>query len=118
MPFVSFGEDMLCDLDVYQLKEGDTVTLDHDVHMHMDTVTFVEDGDEWFYLFTNEEELRKQQCGNIIMSIPIYDMLEIAYKTDKIKGLVINPFGLYIRLDKKLLNVLLDEFRNNWNREE
>ena len=39
VPFVTVGEDMFSDLDVYHLKERDTLTLDHDVRLHMDTVT-------------------------------------------------------------------------------
>ena len=39
VPFVTVGEEMFSDLDVYNLKEGDTLTLDHDVRLHMDTVT-------------------------------------------------------------------------------
>ena len=53
VPFVTVGEDMFSDLDVYQLKEGDTLTLDHDVRLHMDTVTEGKDA-EWFYFFTGE----------------------------------------------------------------
>ena len=113
VPFVTVGEDMFSDLDVYHLKEGDTLTLDHDVRLHMDTVTEGKD-EEWFYFFTGEEESRRKQCGNVIMSIPLYDMMEIAYKSEKVEGLVINPFGKYVRLTKDLLGFLLKEFTENW----
>ena len=116
VPFVTVGEDMFSDLDVYQLKEGDTLTLEHDVRLHMDTVTEGKDA-EWFYFFTGEEESRRQQCGNVIMSIPLYDMMEIAYKSDKVQGLVINPFGKYVRLTKELLGFLIKEFTDNWKEE-
>lgn len=116
VPFVTVGEDMFSDLDVYQLKEGDTLTLEHDVRLHMDTVTEGKDA-EWFYFFTGEEESRRQQCGNGIMSIPLYDMMEIAYKSDKVQGLVINPFGKYVRLTKELLGFLIKEFTDNWKEE-
>lgn len=116
VPFVEVGEGFFSDMDVYQLKEGDTVTLDHDVRLRMDTVT--EDKKvEWLYMFTNEEELRRQQCGNVIMSIPIYDMLRIALESDKVSGLVINPFGKYVKLDKDILKFLSDEFEKDWKDE-
>ena len=70
--------------------------------------------EEWFYFFTGEEESRRKQCGNVIMSIPLYDMMEIAYKSDKVQGLVINPFGKYVRLTKELLGFILKEFKENW----
>lgn len=113
VPFVTVGEEMFSDLDVYNIKEGDILTLDHDVRLHMDTVTEGKD-EEWFYFFTGEEESRRKQCGNVIMSIPLYDMMEIAYKSDKIQGLVINPFGKYVRLTKELLGFILKEFTVNW----
>ncbi len=116
VPFVEVGEGFLSDMDVYQLKEGDTVTLDHDVRLRMDTVTENRE-EEWLYLFTCEAELRKQQCGNVIMSIPIADMLRIALDSDKVLGLVINPFGRYVKFDKDILKLLLDEFERDWKEE-
>ena len=50
VPFVTVGEGMFSDLDVYSLKEGDTVTLDHEVRIRMDTVA-AGDGEEWFYIY-------------------------------------------------------------------
>ena len=113
VPFVTVGEEMFSDLDVYNLKEGDTLTLDHDIRLHMDTVTEGKD-EEWLYFFTGEEESRRKQSGNVIMSIPLYDMMEIAYKSEKVEGLVINPFGKYVRLTKELLGFILKEFTENW----
>ena len=113
VPFVIIGEDMFSDLDVYSLKEGDTLTLDHDVRMHMDTVTEGKD-EEWFYFFTGEEELRRQQSSNVIMSIPIYDIMQIAYKSEKVQGLVVNPFGKFVRLNKELLGFIIKEYEEKW----
>lgn len=116
VPFVEVGEGFFSDMDVYQLKAGDTITLDHDVRLRMDTVT-EDKKEEWLYLFTSEEELRKQQCGNVIMSVPIKDMLRIALDNEKVLGLVINPFGRYVKLDKELLKFLLIEFEKEWAEE-
>ncbi|MFQ7574630.1 MAG: SseB family protein [Lachnospira sp.] len=113
VPFVEVGEGFFSDMDIYRLKEGDTVSLDHDVRLRMDTVTQDKE-EEWLYLFTSEAELRKQQCGNVIMSIPIKDMLQTALDSDKVSGLVINPFGKYVKLDKKILEFLLQEYEKEW----
>lgn len=78
----------------------------------MDTVTEGND-EEWLYFFTGEEEARRKQCGNVIMSIPLYDIMEMAYKSDKVQGLVINPFGKYVQLTKELLGFILKEFTDN-----
>lgn len=113
VPFVEVGRGILAEIDVCQLKEGDTVTLDHDVRLRMDTVTEGNE-EEWLYFFTSNEELRRKQCGNVIMSIPICDMLRSALENDKVTGLVINPFGRYVKLDKEMLRLLLDEFEKEW----
>ena len=44
------------------------------------------------------------------MSVPLSEMLEIALNSEKVKGVVINPFGKFIRLDKELLDIVLKEF--------
>ena len=37
---------------------------------------------------------------------------EIALDSDKVSGLVINPFGMYMKLDKNILKFLLNEYEN------
>ena len=111
VPFVTVGEGMFSDLDIYSLKEGDTVTLDHEVRIRMDTVTTGE-GEEWFYIFTNEEEIHKQPVPDVVMEIPFADMFEIAAKSDKVVGVVINPFGRYFKADKKVIECIYEVFEN------
>lgn len=117
VPFVTVDDDVFSDIDVYSLKEGDSLQFDHDVRIRMDTVTEGKD-EEWFCLFTNVEELRKQQTGNVIMSIPLSEMLEAALNNELVKGVVINPFGKYVRLDKEILGVILKEYKENWENKE
>ena len=83
----------------------------------MDTVSEGKD-EEWFCLFTSEEELRKQQTGNVIMSLPISEMLETSVRSERVKGVVINPFGKFVRLDKDILKVILKEYNDNWKEVE
>ncbi|MGN1318209.1 MAG: ADP-ribosylglycohydrolase family protein [Lachnospirales bacterium] len=113
VPFVTVEKDMFSDFDECNLKEGDILTLDCDVRMNLDTVT-EGNNEEWFYFFTNKEGLSHLQFGNIIMSMQIYDIMEMAYKSDKVKGLVINPFGKYVKLTKEILGFILQEFTKNW----
>lgn len=117
VPFVPLDENAFCDMDVNKMKEGDTVKLDHDVRMRMDTVTKGKD-EEWLCIFTNVEELRKQHTGNVIMSIPLSEMIEISLQNEKVKGVVINPFGRYVRLDKDILTIVLKEYKDNWKKQE
>ena len=111
VPFVTMDEDMLSDLDVYSLKEGDTFTLDHDVRIRMDTVIQGKD-DEWLYIFTNSDELHKGRVPDVSMEIPFIDMFEIANKTNRVKGVVINPFGKYLKLDKQIIECIFTVLKN------
>ncbi len=111
VPFVTVGEGMFSDLDIYSLKEGDTVTLDHEVRIRMDTVV-AGDGEEWFYIFTNENEIHKQSVPDVVMEIPFADMFDIAGKSDKVAGVVINPFGRYFKADKKVIECIYEVFKN------
>ncbi|MCI6243969.1 MAG: SseB family protein [Agathobacter sp.] len=80
----------------------------------MDTVA---EGDEteWFYIFTRVEEMHKQTIPEVVMQIPFADMLDTALKSDKVAGLVINPFGQYFKLDKQLIKLVQKDFNENWN---
>ena len=111
VPFVTVGEGMFSDLDVYSLKEGDTVTLDHEVRIRMDTVA-AGDGEEWFYIFTNEDEIHKQPIPEVVMEIPFADMFDIAGRSDKVAGVVINPFGKYFKADKKVIECIFEVCKN------
>ena len=109
VPFVTVGEGMFSDLDIYSLKEGDTVTLDHEVRIRMDTVA-AGDGEEWFYIFTNEEEIHKQPVPNVIMEIPFADIFDTAARSDRVAGVVINPFGRYFKADKSVIECIYEVF--------
>lgn len=111
VPFVTVGEGMFPDLDVYSLKEGDTITLDHEVRIRMDTVT-EGDGNEWFYIFTNSDEVHKKPVPDVVMEIPFAEMFEAAEKSNKVNGVVINPFGKYFKLDKKLIECTFEVLKH------
>ena len=105
VPFVTVGEGMFSDLDVHRLKEGDTITLDHDVRIRMDTVS-EGDGEEWLYIFTNEDEIHKRSVPEVVMKIPFTDIFDIAVRSDQVAGVVINPFGKYFKADKKVIECI------------
>ena len=111
VPFVTVGEGVFPDLDVYSLQEGDTITLDHEVGIRMDTVT-EGDGKEWFYIFTNGEEMHKKPVPDVVMEIPFAEILEAAKKSNKVNGVVMNPFGKYFKLDKKLIECTFEVLKH------
>lgn len=109
VPFVTSEENMFSELDISELKEGDTLTLDHEVRMRMDTVA---SGDEveWLYIFTNEEELHRNRTPDIIVEVPFEDMFQIATRNDKVAGVVINSFGKYFKVDKKVIDCIFEVY--------
>jgi hypothetical protein len=78
----------------------------------MDTVA-AEDGIEWMYIFTNEEESHKKPVPNVVMEIPFRQILEIGLHNDKVAGVVINPFGKYFKADKKVIECIFYACRQN-----
>ena len=75
VPFVTVSGEMFPNLDVSTLQEGDRLTLDQEVRLRMDTVA-AEDGIEWLYIFTNEEESHKKPVPNVVMEIPFRQNME------------------------------------------
>ena len=45
-------------------------------------------------------------------------MMDIACRSEQVHGLVVNPFGEFVRLDKKLLGLILMEYKENWKTDE
>ena len=112
VPFVTVSGEMFQNLDASTLQEGDRLTLDQEVRLRMDTVA-AEDGIEWLYIFTNEEESHKKPVPNVVMEIPFRQILEIGLHNDKVAGVVINPFGKYFKVDKKVIECIFDACRQN-----
>ena len=80
----------------------------------METVTD-SNGKEWMGLFTSSEEMHKGSAGNIQINQSIREMLNLALQWDAVEGIVINPFGKFVQLSKKIIQLILDgyEFYEN-----
>lgn len=109
VPFVTSEGAMFSELDISELKEGDTLTLDHEVRMRMDTVA-AGDEVEWLYIFTNEEELHRNRTPDVIVEVPFEDVFQIAARNEKVAGVVINPFGKYFKVDKKVIDCISEVY--------
>ena len=68
-----------------------------------------ESGKEWFPLFTDNEELRKKPTTNISINVPIRIILEDGLNSDRVEGIVINPFGLSMPISKDVLKIVLSK---------
>lgn len=66
------------------------------------------DGNKWFPLFTDMEELDKQPGADITINYPIRVILEAGLNSENIKGVIINPFGERFVLTKELIKLVMD----------
>ncbi len=95
-----FGE-----FDPNKMVMGKSFQIGKEMRLRKDTVRD-EKGDEWFPLFTDNEELNKQPTTPISINHPIKIILEDGLKSDRVQGVVINPFGKALRLPKDILKIL------------
>ena len=105
VPYITVGSFM-SEEQIHKVKVGDTISLDHDVRLKMETVKDAS-GKEWLGVFTSSEEMHKGSAGNVQMNQPILSILKLALEWEKMNGIVINPFGKYIQMTKKMIEVLI-----------
>ena len=98
----------------YNLKAGDTISLDHDVRLKIETVKDA-DEKEWIGVFTSSEEMHKGSAGNVQMNQSIESILRLALNWEQVNGIVINPFGKYIQMTKKMIELLINGYEHYEN---
>ena len=64
-------------------------------------------GKEWLGVFTSTDEMHKGSSGNVQINQPILSILKLVLDLKEVNGLVINPFGKYIQLNKNILAILI-----------
>ena len=94
-------------IDVSNLKLGESITMDQDLRLKVDTM---KDGDDklWIPLFTDEEEIYKGETTNITFETSIDFLIGSAFSNPEVEGLVINPFGQSFAMPKNLIKIILD----------
>ena len=92
MPFVDVNGTLMQGLDIEHVMAGDSVQIQEEVRLRMDTMTD-SDGNLWLPLFLNSRELQKGQTANVIMPVPVLDVLKFGLNGSDLKGVVVNPFG-------------------------
>lgn len=97
-----------------KVKAGDTISLDHDVRLKIETVKD-SDEKEWIGVFTSSEEMHKGSAGNVQMNQSIESILRLALNWEQVNGIVINPFGKYIQMTKKMIELLINGYEYNEN---
>ena len=94
---------------IAKVKAGDTISLDHDVRLKIETVKDA-DEKEWIGVFTSSEEMHKGSAGNVQMNQSIESILRLALNWEQVNGIVINPFGKYIQMTKKMIELLINGY--------
>ena len=101
--------------DPTQVKAGDTITIQEEARLRMDTMKDG-DGNLWLPLFFNQRGRDKGQAANITIPVAIYDVLRQGLEGDDLKGVVIDPFGNPFVLRKDFLSRFLSDYEN-WAKE-
>ena len=91
---------------INSINIGDTITLDHDVKLKMETVKDAS-GIEWLGVFTSTEEMHRGSSGNVQINQSILSILRLALELEEINGIVINPFGKYMQISKAMILLLI-----------
>ncbi len=116
VPYIT-DAPMISEEKVQELQIGKTYSLDHDVRLKMETVTD-DQGNEWVGVFTSSQEMSKGSAGNVQMSQSIHQILKLALSWEDVEGIVINPFGTFIQLQKEMVKDILDAFDNQIKAED
>ena len=74
---------------ISKVKAGDTISLDHDVRLKIETVKDA-DEKEWIGVFTSSEEMHKGSAGNVQMNQSIESILRLALNWEQVNGIVIH----------------------------
>lgn len=109
--------NVIGEFDPDKLVAGKPFQIGKEMRLRKDTMSD-NDGNEWFPLFTDDEELNRQPTTNIIINHPIRIILEDGLKSDRVKGVVINPFGQAMTLPKEILKILFDKMEECENKED
>ena len=104
-PMVDVNQVMR-NIDLNQVCVGDSITLDSEMRLIFETLQD-EQGREWIPLFTDENELNAGETANVRINVPIRSILENGLTSERAEGVVINPFGQSMVLDKQLLQMFL-----------
>ena len=113
VPYIT-EDSFMSEEQINKVRVGDTISLNHDVRLKMETVKDTY-GKEWIGVFTSSEEMHKGSAGNIQMNQPILSILRLALEREQVNGIVINPFGRYIQMTKKMIEFLISGYEHYEN---
>ena len=109
MPMVDVN-GVMSSLNVDELCLGHTFQITEELRLRMETVVDSE-GNEWFPLFTSQEELEKAPSSTgITINTPIREIIRNGLYSDRVLGVAIDPFGEErFSIPKEMLKFILPE---------
>lgn len=86
---------------------GKSVAGSKEMHLVIDVVR-EQNGRQWIPMYTDEEEVAKGKKRGICINRDIREILTYGLRDGQISGVVINPYGKSIVLNKDLIEMLLE----------
>lgn len=108
VPYIT-DDSFMSEEQIRKVKIGDKISLDHDVRLKMETVKDANEN-EWIGVFNSSEEMHKGSAGNVQMNQSILSIFKLALDWKQVQGIVINPFGKYIQMTKKMIELLISGY--------
>lgn len=105
VPYIT-THSILSEEQLNSISIGDAFTLNHDVKLKLETVKDVK-GNEWMGVFTSTNEMHKGSSGNVQINQLILSILKSALDLEEVNGIVINPFGKHIQINKNMIALLI-----------
>lgn len=105
VPYIT-THSILSEEQLNSINIGDAFTLNHDVKLKLETVKDVK-GNEWMGVFTSTNEMHKGSSGNVQINQLILSILKSALDLEEVNGIVINPFGKHIQINKNMIALLI-----------
>lgn len=109
MPMIDVNGAM-SSINLNELSIGDTFQVTEEVRLRMETVVDG-DGNEWFPLFTSEEELNNAPSSTgVTINTPIREIIRNGMNSERVLGVAIDPFGEdRFSIPKEILKFILPE---------
>ncbi|MBE7069281.1 MAG: hypothetical protein E7386_02135 [Ruminococcaceae bacterium] len=109
MPMIDVNGAM-SSINLNELSIGDTFQVTEEVRLRMETVVDG-DGNEWFPLFTSEEELNNAPSSTgVTINTPIREIIRNGMNSERVLGVAIDPFGKdRFSIPKEILKFILPE---------
>ncbi|MBR3031814.1 MAG: ADP-ribosylglycohydrolase family protein [Clostridiales bacterium] len=101
-PFLDVNHAFFDGIDPEKIVEGETFQLKKEARLRLDKLEGP-DGKHWFPIFLSEEERAKGKTPNVIMHVPIRNIVQCAIDNPSVEGVVVNPFGPAFAIPKGLL---------------